>query len=73
MQPRDALASTTGTGEAGTSLTSARVAVSTTGEASASEVAAGVCREGAEAGLATEGGRAEGASVVEAMDVDTLG
>ena len=47
--------------------------MSATGEVFASEVAAGVCHKGAEAGLATEGGRAEGASVVEAMDVDTLG
>ena len=47
--------------------------MSAAGEASTSKVAARVCREGAEAGLATEGGRAEGASVVEAMDVDTLG
>ena len=45
--------------------------MSATSEASASEVAASVYREGAEAGLATEEGRADGALAIEAMDVNT--
>ena len=70
-QPWDTPASAVGTSDAGTSLTSVRVAVSAIGEASTSEVAARICHEGAEAGLTTEDGRADGAPIVEAMDVDT--
>ena len=47
--------------------------MSAAGEASASKVAARVCREGAEAGLAIEEGCADGALAIEAMDVDTTG
>ena len=46
---------------------------SAVGEASTSEVAARVCHEGAEAGLATKEGRADGVPAIEAMDVDTTG
>ena len=41
--------------------------------ASASKVAAGVGREGADAGLETEEGRVDGAPATDAMDVDTTG
>ena len=45
--------------------------MSTAGKASTNEVAAGVGCEGAEAGLATEERRVDGALVIEAMDVNT--
>ena len=60
-------------GEAGTSSTSMRVAASTVGKTSASEIAARVGREGVEAGLGTEEARVDGAPATEAMDVDTTG
>ena len=41
--------------------------------ASASKVAAGVGREGGEAGPGTEEARVEGAPALEAMDVNTTG
>ena len=47
--------------------------MSAAGKASASEVAAGVCHEGAKAGLAIEERRAEAAPAIEAMGVDTIG
>jgi hypothetical protein len=47
--------------------------VSAVGEASASEVAAGVGHEGVEAGLRIEEGRVDGALATEAMDVNTTG
>jgi hypothetical protein len=61
------------TGEARTSSTSLRVTVFVVGEASASEVAAGVGHEGVEVGLGTEEGRVDGTLAMEAMDVDTIG
>ena len=47
--------------------------MSTIGEASTSEIAAGVSREGVKAGLVTEGARVDGAPATEAMDVDSTG
>ena len=54
MQPWDAPTSTARTGEAGTSSTSTRVTTSAIGEASTSEITAGVGREVVEASLGTE-------------------
>jgi len=67
------LTSAAGTGEAGTSSTSTRVTACAVGEASANEVATGVGREGADAGLETEEGQVDGAPATDAMDVDTTG
>ena len=50
-----------------------RVTASTVGEVSGSDIAAGVGREGVEAGLGTEEARVDGAPATEAMDVDTIG
>ena len=47
--------------------------MSATSEASASEVTARVCHEGAKAGLAIEERRAEAAPAIEVMGVDTIG
>ena len=46
--------------------------MSAAGEASTSKVAARVCREGAEAGLAIEEGQADGVPIIDAMDVETI-